>query len=128
MANTLATSAFFCAGLGGLQGEVLMLIALDISFLIAIAVLCWRGYRYRSVWLAMVGQLLARLLGSKGFWGQLFSFAPLAIFWLLLCHWVNTAGWHATAAGGILLAMTIGLDAMRNMEEKQKMEKSSCEK
>jgi len=41
---------------------------------------------------------------------------------------LNTAGWHATAAGGILLAMTVGLDAMRKLEEQQKMEKTSCEK
>ena len=105
-----------------------MLIALDITLLVAITILCWRGYRYRSAWLAIVAQLLAQLLRRKGFWGKLFSFAPIAIGWLLLCHWVNNAGWHATAAGGILLAMTVGLDAMRNLEEKQKMEKVSCEK
>jgi len=101
---------------------------LDISLLIVIALLCWRGYRYGSVWLAIVGKLLTQLLRNKGFWGQLFSFAPLAIGWLLLCHWINTAGWHATAAGGILLAMTVGLNAMRKLEEQQKMERTSCEK
>jgi len=128
VADSLATSAVFCSILSCLRGKFLMLIALDILLFTAITTICWRGYRYRSLWLAVVGQLLARLLCRKGFWGQLFSFAPIAISWLLLCHWVNTAGWHATAAGGILLAMTVGLDAMRNLEEKQKMEKSSCEK
>ncbi len=105
-----------------------MLMALDILLLIAIAILCWRGYRNRSLWLDVVGQLLAHLLRNKGFWGQLFSFAPVVVGWLLLCHRINTAGWHATAAGGILLAMTIGLDAMRNLEEEQKLEKAPCEK
>jgi len=105
-----------------------MMTALDIVLFILIVLLCWRGYRGNGLWLIYTGNLLHRLLRGKGFWGQLLSFAPIAIGWLLLCHWVNTAGWHATAAGGILLAMTIGLDAMRKLEEKHKMEKSTCEK
>jgi len=105
-----------------------MMTALDIVLFMLIALLCWRGYRGNGLWLFYSGSLLHRLLHGKGFWGQLFSFAPIAIGWLLLCHWVNTAGWHATGAGGILIAMTIGLDAMRKLEEKQKMEKTSCEK
>jgi len=105
-----------------------MMTALDIVLFILIALLCWRGYHKNVIWLFYAGRILERLLGGKGFWAQLFSFAPVAIGWLLLCHWINTAGWHATAAGGILLAMTVGLDAMRKLEEKQKMEKTSCEK
>ncbi|OIO70216.1 MAG: hypothetical protein COW19_08145 [Zetaproteobacteria bacterium CG12_big_fil_rev_8_21_14_0_65_55_1124] len=105
-----------------------MLTVLDIALLVGIALLCWRGYRENGLWLCYVGQLLHRLLRGKGFWGQLFRFAPVVVGWLLLCHWVNTAGWHATAAGGILLAMTVGLDAMRKLEEQQKLEKTSCEK
>jgi uncharacterized membrane protein len=105
-----------------------MLTVLDIALFIGLALLCWRGYRGNGTWLIYIGQLLHRLLRGKSFWGQLFRFAPLAITWLLLCHWVNTAGWHATAAGGILLAMTIGLDAMRKLEEEQKLEKTLCEK
>lgn len=105
-----------------------MLIAMDVAVLIAIVLLCWRGYRGDGTWLPFVGQLLSRLLNGRGFWGQLLCFAPLSVGWLMLCHWVNTAGWHATAAGGILIAMTVGLDAMRKLEEQQKLEKSSCEK
>jgi|GEM_PF-3181725 len=105
-----------------------MLIALDIAFLVAIAVACWRGYQGRRMWMPLLTQMLYRLLHGKGFWGQLLRFAPLAIIWLMLCHRVNNLGWHATAAGGILIAMTIGLDAMRRFEEQQKTERSSCEK
>jgi len=105
-----------------------MVMLLDISLLLVIALLCWRGYRGNGLWLFYTGKMLHRLLCGKGFWGQLFSFAPIAIGWLLLCHRVNTAGWHATAAGGILIAMTIGLDAMRKLEEQQKLEKTLCEK
>jgi len=101
---------------------------LDISLFLGIALLCWRAYHGKGLWLFYVSQLIERLLRGKGFWGQLASSAPLIVGWLLLCHWVNTAGWHATGAGGILIAMTLGLDAMRNCEEKQKMERTSCEK
>lgn len=99
-----------------------MLMTLDI------ALLCWRGYQGHGVWLSVVGQMLYRLLHGHGFWDQLLRFAPIAIGWLMLCHRVNTAGWHALGAGGILIAMTDGLDAMRKLEEQQKMERTSCEK
>jgi len=105
-----------------------MLIVIDIAIFLGIALICWRGYRGSSIWLGVVAQLLFRLLHGKGFWGQLMRFAPMAIGWLMLCHRINTAGWHATAAGGILIAMSIGLDAMRRFEEQQKLERTSCEK
>jgi len=105
-----------------------MAIALDIALFLGIALLCWRGYYGKGLWLLYANQFMQRLLHGKGFWGQLVSSAPLVVGWLLLCHRVNTAGWHASAAGGILLAMTVGLDAMRKLEERQKVEKSSCGK
>ncbi|MDQ6987764.1 MAG: hypothetical protein Q9M25_08175 [Mariprofundaceae bacterium] len=53
---------------------------------------------------------------------QFLSFGPLVVVWLLLCHWLNTHGWHATAASGMLVAMMLGLEAMRSAEERQKKE------
>jgi len=60
------------------------------------------------------------LCRGRGPWLQLLLFGPVVVGWLLFCHWVNTHGWHATAAGGILFAMTVGLQAMRSVEEEQK--------
>lgn len=101
---------------------------LDLVFFVIIAMLCWRGYRGGALWLTCIGRVLYRLLNGKSFSGQLLRFAPLAVGWLMLCHRVNTEGWHATAAGGIMIAMTIGLDAMRTLEEQQKTERTSCER
>jgi len=100
-----------------------MTLALDVAAFLLIAVLSIRGYMKRQLWLALINHLLARLYRGKGFWGQLFSVGPIVVGWLLLCHWVNTQGAHATAAGGILFAMTLGLDAMRTLEEQQKRER-----
>jgi len=101
---------------------------LDIVLLALIAMVCWRGYRGIDPWLSYFGQWLGRLLHGKGFWQQLFTFGPMIVAWLLLCHRINTAGWHATAAGGILVAMTVGLDAMRSLEKQQKQGRKACEK
>jgi len=106
----------------------MLLTLLDVALFALIALLCWRGYRGIDPWLMHFVQWLGRILQGKGFWRQLFTFGPIIVGWLLLCHRVNTLGWHATAAGGILLAMTVGLDAMRRLEEQQKRERSSCEK
>lgn len=106
----------------------MLLTIVDIVLFVLIAMLCWRGYRGIDPWLCYFGQWLDRLLHGKGFWRQLFTFGPMMVVWLLLCHRINTAGWHATAAGGILLAMTVGLDAMRSLEEKQKQGRKACEK
>jgi len=103
------------------------MIAIDIGIFLIIALLCWRGYQQRRLWLFYLGRLLEDLIQGRSFWSQLLRLGPLFVGWLLLCHWVNTHGWHGTAAGGILLAMTLGLNAMRTIEEQQKWEKEQCD-
>jgi len=39
----------------------------------------------------------------------------------------NTHGWDARAAGGMLIGMTIGLEAMRIAEEDQKWKQEQCD-
>ena len=100
---------------------------LDIGLFLMIALLCWRGYQKRQWWMFYLGRILEKGIQGKSFWRQFFSLGPLLVGWLLLCHWINTHGWHATAAGGILLAMTLGLNAMRNIEEDQKARSEKCD-
>lgn len=96
------------------------MIFLDVLILIAATYICWKGYRHRQDWLLLIHLLLARLLKEKGFWNQLLRVGPIVVIWLMMCHWINTHGWHATAASGILLAMTVALNKMRALEEAQK--------
>ena len=100
---------------------------LDVLSLIAITLLCWQGYHKRQLWLYVLAGLIGRLYQGKSFMWQLLGFGPLIVIWLLFCHWLNTQGMHATAAGGILLAMTLALQSMRALEEKQKWEKEQCD-
>jgi len=93
---------------------------LDIVLLIAIAMLCWRGYQHRGIWFETAVWLWLRLGRGRGLWVQLLIYGVPTVAALLFCHWVNTHGWHATAAGGMLAGMTIGLTAMRLAEEEQK--------
>jgi hypothetical protein len=102
-------------------------IAVDIGLFLIIALLCWRGYQQRQLWMFYLGRLLERMFNGRSFLRVLFSLGPMLVGWLLLCHWINTHGWHGLAAGGVLLAMTLGLNAMRNLEEKQKWEKEQCD-
>ena len=101
-------------------------VLLDVLFFTGIATLCWLGYQLRRPWLVLIVQLLWHLGRGYGLWGQVFRYAPVIVGWLLLCHWINTHGWHGLAAGGILFAMTLALHAMRSWEEQQKQEKGPC--
>ncbi len=102
-------------------------IAVDISMFSLIAFVCWRGYQKRQLWLFYADALVGRLYRGRRVMRQLLGFAPLIVGWLLLCHGLNTGGLHGLAAGGVLLAMTLGLYAMRDLEEKQKWEKEECD-
>lgn len=98
---------------------------LDISAFLLIAMLCWRGYQLRQNWFCLIPYLLWRQCQGRGVARQLLVFSPVVVGWLILCHWLNAHGWHATGAGGMLFAMTLGLDAMRSVEERQKKENQS---
>jgi len=100
-----------------------MNIVFDIIEFAAIAFFCWRGYMGRQLWLALTVHLLGRLYQNKGFFRQLFVMGPILVGWLLLCHWLNHLGAHGLAAGFMLLAMTIALYTMRDLEERQKQER-----
>jgi len=104
-----------------------MMLALDILLLAAIAWLCWQGYHKRRLWFVVPLYLWLKLGKGRGFWKQFLIFGPATVCWLLLCHWINTHGWHATAAGGMLFAMTTGLEAMRMAEEEQKWNREQCD-
>ena len=101
---------------------------LDVAVFALIAYFCVRGYQKRQLWLALVGHLLGKLYHGKGYWRQLFVLGPLIVAWLLLCHWLNNKGVYGLAAGGILFAMTLALDAMRGLEERQKREREGEDK
>jgi len=95
-------------------------IVLDIVMFAVIVTLCWQAYFKRRAWFVSLVFFWLELGRGRGFWMQFIIFGPLTVAALLLCHWVNTHGWHATAAGGILFIMTLGLEAMRSAEEEQK--------
>jgi len=94
--------------------------AIDFFLFLLIGGACWYGYHYRQAWFCMTPYLLWRLCRGRGPGRQLLVFGPTVVGWLLLCHWLNAHEWHATAAGGMLFAMTLGLEAMRSAEERQK--------
>jgi len=101
-----------------------MSIALDIAVFVVICFIIWPAYRERQPWFCMIPHFLYRQCRGRGFIRQLLIFGPAVVAWLLLCHWLNGQGWHATAAGCILFAMTLGLEAMRSAEERQKTDKA----
>jgi len=101
--------------------------ALDILLFAIIAWLCWQGYQKRRLWFAIPITLWLKFASDRCFLQQFLIFAPATVCWLLLCHWIDTHGWHATAAGCMLFAMTIGLEAMRMTEEEQKWTMEQCD-
>ncbi len=104
-----------------------MMLALDIALFAAIATLCWQGYHKRRLWFVVPVYLWLKLGKGRGFWMQFLVFGPVTVIGLLICHWINTHGWHATAAGGILFGMTLGLEAMRIAEEEQRWKREKCD-
>jgi len=105
-----------------------MKIALDITILTGILFVCWHGYQQRKLWLCMIPALLLRIGRQKSFWTRFFIYAPVFVGWLLLCHWIDVKGWHAISAGLMAFAMTLGLEAMRQVEEFQRIKNKPCEK
>ncbi len=98
-----------------------MKLVLDIAILVGILFACWRGYQQRQPWLYLISALLLRLGSQKYFGIRFFVYAPVFVGWLLLCHWLDVKNWTATAAGLMVFAMTLGLEAMRQTEERQKI-------
>lgn len=96
-----------------------MLIA-DIAMLLLISFVSWRGYRDRQTWFRLIPHLIWTRCQGRSFLMQLLIFGPVIVGWLLLCHFVSTHGWQATAAGGMLFGMALALEALRSAEERQK--------
>ncbi len=97
-----------------------MQLMIDLILLVLIVMYCWEAYSKRRLWFVVPVYLWMKFAKGRGFLAQLLIFSLPTVSWLLLCHWINTHGWHATAAGGMLIAMTVGLQAMRMAEEEQK--------
>jgi len=89
----------------------------DVALGGALIALWVRACHRRRAWMSWLVMGLMQSLSGRSAWAQLVRFGPLAVGWLLLCHWVNTHGWHVTAASGIVLAMALALEAMRQAEE-----------
>jgi len=104
-----------------------MLVAFDVAVFAVIVALCWQAYFKRRAWFVSLVFFWLEMGRDRGFWMQFLIFCPPVVVALLLCHWVNTHGWHATAAGGILFMMTLGLEAMRSAEEIQKWKKKQSD-
>jgi len=105
----------------GTKVIIQMTLLLDIAIFLGILFTCWRGYQQRQSWICLISALLLRLASQKSFGIRFFVYAPVFVGWLLLCHWVDVKGWTATAAGLMVFAMTLGLEAMRQTEERQKI-------
>jgi len=86
----------------------------------ALSLLCLRGYLLRRAWLARMAGFMRRLGHGRSLLAQYVRVGPVIVGWLLACHWLNTHGWHGPAAAGIVLAMCVGLQLMRDWEEQQK--------
>jgi len=92
----------------------------DIVLLAGILGACWQGYRQRHIWFCLIPGLLLHIGRQRSFLFRFCLYAPLFVGWLLLCHWLNAQGWHATSAGLFGFAMVSGLEAMRQVEERWK--------
>ncbi|MDQ6963741.1 MAG: hypothetical protein Q9M13_02340 [Mariprofundales bacterium] len=104
-----------------------MRLLLDTTLLVVTLLVCWQGYCRRRLWFELPVYLLLRIGRGGGFVIQLLLYGLPIVGWLLLCHRIDTAGWHATAAGGMVLAMTTALEAMRIAEEEYKLGRAECD-
>ncbi|MDX8391920.1 MAG: hypothetical protein R8K53_05055 [Mariprofundaceae bacterium] len=97
-----------------------MKLAIDVGALAVLLFVCWRGYQQRRFWLCTMTALLLHIGRERVFCFRFVIYSPIFVGWLLLCHWMDVKGWHATAAGLMALSMTIALEAMRQSEERRK--------
>ena len=89
-------------------------------FLILIGI-SLRAYQKQSLWLQLVPLSLLKLGENRSFFMQWLIYSPIFVIWLLLCHWLDVKEWHGLAAAGIGIAMIVALQAMRQLEEQQKI-------
>ncbi len=94
-----------------------MRLALDMGGLALLLAAGFQGYRQRAPWFTRIAAGLMAAVSNRGFFRRFLILAPVFVGWLLLCHWTDVRGFHATAAGLMALAMAVGLDAMRQFEE-----------
>ncbi len=90
-----------------------------IAFLILMGC-CGLAYQRRSLWLRLIPYILLKWGEGRSFIVQLLIYSPVFVLWLLACRWLDVKGWHGVAAAGIGLAMLLGLQALRMIEENQK--------
>ncbi len=85
------------------------------------------AYRRQALWLRLLVGFLLKPARGRSFVFQWFVYAPIFVSYLLLCHYLDVQEWYGLAASGIGFAMILGLQAMRQCEEKQKEKRlSSC--
>jgi len=102
-----------------------MMFALQLFiFLVLIVAILW-SYHKQMLWIRLVPHVLWRWGKGRSFWLQWFIYSPLFVLWLLICHWLDVQGLQGVAAAMLGLAMVFGLQAMRDLEEKQKKERES---
>jgi len=78
------------------------------------------AYHRQASWLRFIPYALLRFGRGKTFLIQWMIYSPIFVSWLLLCHWLDVKEWHGLAAAGMGFAMLLGLQGMRQWEEKQK--------
>ncbi len=79
-----------------------------------------KAYQHQSFWLRFIPFLLLKWGEGRSFAWQLMIYSPIFIIWLLSCHWLDAKGWYGLGASGLGIAMLLGLQALKMIEEKQK--------
>jgi len=81
------------------------------------------AYQRQALWLRLIPYILLKCGKNHSFLVQLSLYGSVFVLWLLACHWLDVKGWHGLGAAGMGFAMLLGLQAMRDIEEQQKMKR-----
>jgi len=79
------------------------------------------AYQRQALWLRLLPYIILKCGKGRSSLIQLLMYGTSFVLWLLACHWLDVKGWHGLGAAGMGFGMILGLQAMRYLEEQQKL-------